>query len=199
MKPNFLMPEPAQTAVRFTLFAGFLILGVACGTSLAQDLVTPLPALREDAVSVMQADKARLAEKPGLNKAEAVVLKMESIFLIDPSGFYPYFGSVYQGGGITAGVGYRRYFGDNTFWNIQGLYSALGYKLLEGGVVSKDHFNQRLSFGTRMGWRDATQVPYYGLGQKSKPEDRANFRFQETYVDGTGSEILHRGRRFPRS
>jgi len=28
-------------------------------------------------------------------------------------------------------------------------------------------------------------VAYYGLGMQSKPEDRTNFRFQETYADGS--------------
>ena len=47
-----------------------------------------------------------------------------------------------------------------------------------------DHLNRRLSFGSRLGWRDATEVPFYGLGMKSSQDDRTSFRFQETYADG---------------
>jgi hypothetical protein len=64
------------------------------------------------------------------------------------------------------------------------LYSVRNYKLAEGATESKDHLEKRLSFGGRLGWRDATQVAYYGLGMISTPADRANFRFQETYAEG---------------
>jgi len=91
---------------------------------------------------------------------------------------------VYQGGGVTLGAGYRKYYGDNTSWYAQGLYSFSNYKLIEGGTDSNDHFNKRLSFGTKLGWRDATQVPFYGLGMKGEKDDRTNFRFNQTYADG---------------
>ena len=91
---------------------------------------------------------------------------------------------MYQGGGLTLGAGYRKYYGDNTSWYVQGLYSLSNYKLIEGGTDSKDHFNRRLSFGTKLGWRDATQVPFFGLGMKTNKDNRTNFRFQETYADG---------------
>ena len=125
-----------------------------------------------------------MAQPPTRDKAEELVRKMEAVFLVDPSGFFPYFDSVYQGGGLTGGAGYRKFYGDNTFWEVKGLYSVLNYKLIEAGTVSKDHLNGRLLFGTRFGWRDATQVGYFGIGQNSKEEDMARFRFQETYVEG---------------
>ena len=36
----------------------------------------------------------------------------------------------------------------------------------------------------RVGWRDATQVGYYGLGIESDEAARANYRFKQTYVEG---------------
>jgi hypothetical protein len=144
------------------------------------------PVSRFDAISLRQAEKSRNTRPPQPDRLEALVLRAESLFLIDPSGFFPYFDSVYQGGGLTFGAGYRKFFGDNTFWEVKGLYSMLNYKLAEGGVVSKDHLNKRLKFGTRLGWRDATQVAYYGIGQESKENNRTNFRFQETYAEGYG-------------
>jgi hypothetical protein len=139
---------------------------------------------RVASVSAAEADKAKKLTPPVPDRAEALVGKLEGIFLNDPSGFYPYFGSVYHGGGLTLGAGYRQYYGDNTYWDIRGLYSVKNYKLIEGGTESKDYIGKRLSFGSKLGWRDATQVAYYGLGIKSSEADRANFRFQETYLDG---------------
>jgi hypothetical protein len=142
------------------------------------------PASRFEAISLEQSSKAAVTKEPTPDRVEALVRKAETLLLVDPSGVFPYFDSVYQGGGLTGGAGYRKYFGDNTFWEVKGLYSVLNYKLAEGAIVSKDHLNKRLKLGTRLGWRDATQVAYFGVGQQSKEDDRANYRFQETYVEG---------------
>jgi hypothetical protein len=139
---------------------------------------------REGSLAAEQAEKSTKLRAPVPDRAEALVSKLEGIFLDNPSGFYPYFGSVYHGGGLTLGAGYRKFYGDNTYWDIRGLYSVKNYKLIEGGTESKDYIGKRLSFGSRLGWRDATQVAFYGLGMTSRPEDRANFRFQQTYLDG---------------
>jgi outer membrane protein assembly factor BamA len=42
----------------------------------------------------------------------------------------------------------------------------------------------RLDFGAHAGWRDATQVEYFGLGIDTSPDAVANFRLQETYAGG---------------
>ena len=131
-----------------------------------------------------QAEKSKTAAPYVRNKAEVILDKVETIFLAEPGGWYPYFSSVYHGGGLTLGAGYRRFYGDNTSWNIQGLYSFKNYKLIEGGTDSRDHLKRRLSFGTKVGWRDATQVAYYGLGMRTSVDDITNFRFQQTYADG---------------
>jgi hypothetical protein len=161
---------------------------VLSGTILSCTFLVPIlpgqPTSRVEILSLQQAEKAKVARAPTPDKAEALVSKLERVFLVDPSGFFPYFDSVYQGGGLTLGGGYRQFYGDNTFWEVKGLYSALNYKLVEGATVSKDHFDRRLTFGLRLGWRDATQVAYYGVGQGSEEENRTNFRFQETYAEG---------------
>jgi len=163
-----------------TVLGGFFVSGVL----LSQTPPGPQPSSREESIIVQQAEKARTSHPPKPDKAERWVRKFEETFLLDPSGFFPSFDSVYHGGGVTLGLGYRGFYGDNSFWQVRGLYSFSNYKLLEAATVSKDHFNKRLTFGSRLGWRDATQVAYYGLGMTSKEADRANFRFKETYVDG---------------
>ena len=173
---------PAKVSRRWpaALFSVFLMSGALP----AQVPTTADAPSREESIALQQAEKARKAEPPKPDKAEAWVRRAEEIFLLDPSGFFPAFESVYHGGGLTVGGGYRQFFGDNSFWQVKGLISVLNYKLVEGAAVSRGHLNQRLTFGTRLGWRDATQVAYYGLGMSSKPEDRANFRFKQTYLDG---------------
>jgi hypothetical protein len=142
------------------------------------------PKSRQEVLAGQQIEKLKKSQPSQPDKIEAWIEKFEQMLLLDPSGYYPYFASVYHGGGFTLGSGYRRYFGDNTFWDVKGLYSIKNYKLIEGAIESRDHWARRLSFGTRLGWRDATQVGYYGLGIKTSQDDRTNFRFQETYADG---------------
>lgn len=154
-------------------------MSAAAGAAYSQEFET-----RADAIASLQEGKSKKVQPYQEDKAEHLIRKFEAIFLEDPSGVYPYFASVYHGGGLTGGVGYRKFYGDNTNWFVQGLYSVKNYKLIEGGTESKDHLAKRLSFGTKAGWRDATQVAYYGLGMKNTPDDRTNFRFRETYADG---------------
>jgi outer membrane protein assembly factor BamA len=160
--------------------AGVFIFSIAMA---AQDKVAT-ESTREGSIAAQEAEKARSAQPLPRDKVEEWVLKAEKILLLEPAGFFPYFDSVYPGGSLTGGAGYRQFYGDKSSWEIKGLYSVLNYKLIEGSTVSRDHWKGKLTFGGRVGWRDATQVGYYGLGMNTSKDDRANFRFQETYLDG---------------
>jgi hypothetical protein len=184
MNPDLISEPERFTMHRIGRRCPGVVAGIVLSSVLPAQVPTAQPVSRMDLISTQQAEKAKVSRPPTMDRAEALVRRLESVLLVDPAGFFPYFDSVYQGGGLTVGAGYRQFYGDNTFWEVKGLYSALNYKLVEGGTVSKDHFGKRLTFGARLGWRDATQVAYYGLGQGSEEEDRANFRFQETYAEG---------------
>ncbi len=172
------------------LYGGLLLCAILSAALPAQEARI---ASREDSIAAQQAEKAQVLEAPKPNRAEAWVQKAENMLLLEPSGFFPYFDSVYQGGGLTGGAGYRKFYGDNSSWEVKGLYSVLNYKLIEGSTLSRDHWNGKLTFGSRLGWRDATQVGYYGLGPRSNEQDRSTFRFQQTYMDGN---VLYRPLRF---
>jgi outer membrane protein assembly factor BamA len=136
---------------------------------------------REGVIAAQQAEKAtRLAPRVP-SKAENLILAAEHMLLLEPSGFYPVFGSVYSGGGFTLGGGYRWFTGDRTNTSLSGMYSAKGYKLIDLGVTSPGHFHGRLDVAGHVGWRDATQVAYHGLGIDS-PEDSSAFRMQQAYA-----------------
>ena len=109
-----------------------------------------------------------------------------------PSGFYPYFDSVYSGGGFTLGAGYRQFTGDRTHWNVAGLYSVKGYKLIEAGATSPGHLSGRLDLRGTASWRDATQVAYHGLGIDSPADADTAFRMQQAYAGGDVTARPHR-------
>jgi hypothetical protein len=103
----------------------------------------PTPQSRQDVFATLQLEKLKKSQPPRPDKVEAWVQKFEQMLLLNPSGYFPYFSSVYHGGGITLGSGYRRFFADNSFWDVKGLYSLENYKLVEGAVESRDHLGRR--------------------------------------------------------
>src|SRR4029450_9831292 len=75
-------------------------------------------------IEAQQEEKAKTAAPYTPNGAERVLVALEREFLHDPNGFYPYFGSVYSGGGFTLGAGYRRVYGDRTHADLEGMYAV---------------------------------------------------------------------------
>jgi hypothetical protein len=161
------------TGVRVVVFACLLI---APASAFAQDT-------REEEIAALQREKAAHLAPHRPHWAEELLLTARQTLVEQPSGFYPYFDSVYSGGGFTLGEGYRRFTGDRTHWSIAGLYSAKGYKLIEASEVSPGHWSGRLDLRASAGWRDATRVSYHGLGIDS-PEEGAAFRMQQGYAGG---------------
>ncbi|MEO7271705.1 MAG: hypothetical protein ABI211_06825 [Vicinamibacterales bacterium] len=138
---------------------------------------------REAAIATAQAEKAKTLTPYVPSKAETRVKKLEGVLFSAPRGLYPYFGSVYSGGGLALGAGFRQYYGDNTHWDLKGLYSIKSYKLIEFTTDAWDLASGRINLHARAGYRDATQVAYHGLGPDSS-RDRANYRMKQAAVGG---------------
>ena len=157
----------------------------ALAAALLASLATSIPSAaqenRTDAIAEAQAEKARHLTPPHPSRVEQIVVRLTGGFLQVPNGFYPYLDSVYSGGGFTLGGGYRHYVGDRAMWFAQGLYSIKDYKLVETGINAPGLAGGRLGYRLNVGWRDATQVGYYGLGMDTVYDDRANFRLNETF------------------
>jgi hypothetical protein len=154
-----------------------LVMLLAPAVSVAQET-------RAAAIEGEQADKAKNLTPPETSWAEQLIITARQTIVLQPSGFYPYFDSVYSGGGFTLGAGYRQFTSDRTQVNIAGLYSASGYKLIEAGASSPGHWSGRLDLRGRAGWRDATQVSYHGLGIDSPADLDTAFRMQQAYAGG---------------
>ena len=135
-------------------------------------------------IEAQQAEKAAHLSPPAQTRPERVLEKVQGYLTGPPVGLIPEFGSIYSGGGFTLGAGYQRFIGDQTTWVARGFYSIRNYKLFDIAVNSPGHAHGRVDYTVKAGWRDATRVGYYGLGQSSKEEDRANFRFNETFAGG---------------
>jgi hypothetical protein len=153
-------------------------------------VVSSVPARAQDsraeAIAGEQAEKAKDLKYADPISAKRWVLAIRDSFLEEPTGLYPYFSSVYAGGGLTAGAAYRRFAGERTTWDVKTLYSIRRYKLFEFGTDSLNLAKGMVDLHGRVGWREATEIAYHGLGIDSAPEERTNFGLEQTYVGGNG-------------
>jgi hypothetical protein len=158
----------------------------ACGACIAAlQLVAPAVALAQETrasiIAEAQAAKARALAPYTPSKAERIVSTVKEKLFEFPDGFYPWTGSVYSGGGFTLGGGYRQYVGDQAAWTARGLFSAKAYKLAEVAADGLSVAQGRLTFQAIGGWRDATQVAFYGVGGDTVADAKTNFQMKQAY------------------
>ena len=158
-----------------------ILLGVCLATALAPRAFAQ--ETREAEWAAEQARKAAAAKPYEPSAAEQWLSTFRRKLLEQPGGLYPYFASVYSGGGFTLGAGYRTYLADRTHADVKGLYSLKGYNFIEVSTDSWGHADGRIDLHGRVGWRDATQVAFYGVGIDS-PNAPSNFRMQQWFVGG---------------
>jgi len=138
---------------------------------------------RAEVIAAEQAAKAKDLKPYTPSGIERRVQSLQNLLIEQPGGLYPLFDSVYSGGGFTLGAGYRQFYGDRTHADLKGLYSISNYKLVEVSTDSWGHAQGRLDLHARVGWRDATQVAFHGVGLDS-PEEYSDFRMKQGYVGG---------------
>ena len=130
-------------------------------------------ASRHDEHSQHQTQKAAIVVPVEKNIAEKVFDRLEDwgVLTGTPQGFYPWGGSVYSGGGLALGAGFRRGYGDTGAVNILGGHSVRNFKMAEVQVRLPELADRHVAFDITGRWTDAPQVRYFGLGGET---DRAN-------------------------
>jgi hypothetical protein len=93
------------------------------GIALAQET-------RAEMIAQQQDDKAERLTPEEPSHGERMFLDVKRRFVDEPNGLYPFVGSVYPGGGLALGGGYRQFYGDHTQWTAKGLWSIRNYKLV---------------------------------------------------------------------
>jgi len=158
-----------------------------CAVVVAAFLTAAAPAAsaqdsRAEAIAQAQAEKAQNLAPYVPSRAEEIATQVQHKFFETPSGFYPWLDSVYGGGGFTLGAGYRDFSGDRTFWDVRGLYSIKSYKRFELVTTSLGLAHDRVDLQAIGGWRDATQVAFYGVGPDSTQDAKSNYGMQQFYA-----------------
>lgn len=145
---------------------------------------TPGTDTRTSVVSEAQAAKAAELHPYAPGKAEAYLDRVE-IILTTGVRFHPYFESAYSGGGFTLGAGYRTYVGSYNTVDVRGSITPSGYKRVEGEFLAPRLMGRRATLSLIGGWREATQVGFYGIGLSNSSEDRSNYGFTQPYGRAT--------------
>ena len=120
------------------------------------------------------------------NKGERFFQHVDTILEGGALRWHPFFESAYSGGGFTLGVGHTNYVSAYNYIDVRGSYTFSNYKRAEVEFVAPRMFNRRGHLSVLGGWREATQVGFYGIGTNTPKDDRANYLFQQPY----GSALL---------
>jgi hypothetical protein len=136
-------------------------------------------------IAQQQAEKAKQLEANLPSKGERL-LNWAEAHSNDPSTFYTTFGGMYPSAGFAPGLAYRDAFGGARF-NAGVGWSFKNYKLAQGSLGWPDLFGDKLEVNTRVRWTDATQVPFYGVGNESVKDDRVNYGLKALEAGGSAT------------
>lgn len=143
------------------------------------------------AALIEQAEQTKLEKltpaAPG--KAEAYVMRISNMFLGGPMRWHAFWENAYSGGGFTLGAGYLRHVSSYNFLDVRGSITFSGYKRAEIEFLAPELFARRGRLSVLGGWREATAVNFYGLGQTTNQESLVNYGFTQPYF-GANLEVF---------
>jgi hypothetical protein len=140
---------------------------------------------RTEEIAQKQAEKSKSLAPTRATFAERALDRFEDHFT-DPNTAYLTFGGIDPTGGFAPGVAVRRAFGPARF-NVGGAFSVRAYKLAHASLRFPELAGNKLDLETRVRWFDATQVPFYGLGNDSIKDDRVNYGLRSLDVGGSAA------------
>jgi len=132
-----------------------------------------------------QAEKAKALGVEGPSDAEIVVRRiLLSPLLSGPGGVYPWFGSVFGGSGMSAGIGGLKRLERMASLNGQAGMSINGSMLLRGTFVAPQLWRGMMQVDALGQWTKANDVAFYGLGQHTIQNHRTGYDYTPTEIGG---------------
>jgi hypothetical protein len=169
-----------------------LLLALAATFASAQDQ-QPEPDSRAAIIEQQQAEKATQVHPYVPNAAEGYLNYAERVLSRGGMHFHPFFVNAYAGGGFTLGAGYNSYLGSYNTLDVRGSLTPSGYKRLEAEFLAPRLFKRQARLSLLGGWREATEVGWFGTGTATSLDDRANYGFKQPY--GVATLDFRPGRR----
>lgn len=166
---------------RFPAIASLVLL-LAATIASAQE---PGQETRQSVAEEAQASKAEVLRPYVPTGLERLMVRVEDILVYRTVRWHPYFQSAAQGGGLPIGVGYVQHVSPYNFIDVRGSYTTAGYKRAEAEFVAPRLFKDRGELSVLGGWRDATQVGFYGVGPDTTTDFHTHYGFKEGYGSAT--------------
>jgi hypothetical protein len=110
------------------------------------------------------------------------VSRVEKTLLNGPTKWHPFLEGAYMGAGFSPGLGYLTHVSPYSTLDVRGNMSIRAYKIAEAEFVSPRLFHRRAELSVVGGWREATQVGFYGIGPNSTTANRTDFAFEQPYA-----------------
>jgi hypothetical protein len=142
------------------------------------------PTTRQAAIEQAQAERAKTLHTYPVTGAERIAARMERVLAGEGTRLHAFMESAYSGGGFAVGAGYREFVSAYNTVDVRGSYSLANYKRAEVEFVAPRLFHRRGELSLIGGWRDATQVGFYGFGTNTSKDDRTNYRFKRPHAGG---------------
>jgi hypothetical protein len=157
----------------------FTVVVLAAGATTSVVAQEPEPATREAAIEQAQTEKVKTLHPYVPGKVEALMNRAEDILVNGVPRWHPFFESAYYGGGFAPGVGYAHHVSAYNMLDVRGSYSIRGYQRLEAEFTAPHLFHRRGELSVLAGWREATQVAFYGVGPDTSKDDRTEYGFRQ--------------------
>ena len=149
---------------------------------------------RQAAIEQEQAAKVPTLHPYLPNTGEKIFDRLDTILEGGGLRWHPFFENAYSGGGFTLGVGHANYVSAYNTLDVRGSYTISGYKRVEAEFLAPRMFNRRGQLSLIGGWREATQVGFYGIGPDTSVDDKTNYLFNQPY--GSALFTIFPSRRF---
>jgi hypothetical protein len=134
---------------------------------------------REEELAAERADKATSLHPYEPNGLERRIKLVDN--LLFPQGpLYPFIGSVFEGGGLAGGGGFRRRVADSGSFNAHAAWSVRNYGDADASLLLPALPGGRVTVAMHGEKLHAPTVPFYGLGNGSPLEGRGEFAYNTT-------------------
>ena len=151
------------------------LLAVCTATASAQEAD---PQTRQATIEQAEAQKDTALKPYVPSRGERLITRVQDTFVSPSQTWHPFFENAYHGGGFAAGLGYMWHVSPYNYVDVRGSYSIKSYKRAEIEFDAPRLFRRRGELTVNGGWRDATEVGFYGLGMDTSTSDRANYGFE---------------------
>jgi hypothetical protein len=151
------------------------------GPAVAPPPQAPTATSRQGAIEQEQAAKVPTLQPYKPKKAETYFEKLDTILQGGGLAWHPFFENAYSGGGFTLGVGHMNYVSAYNTLDVRGSWTLSNYKRVEAEFVAPRMFNRRAKLSVLGGWREATEVGFYGIGNDTSLDNKTNYLFNQPY------------------